>query len=80
MGLQRCFKVHVHAYLHCSYLPSDSRKEKKDTAKLKIEENRGQPHMSDSDNESGSDPGGGNRESVPPPPSAVSFPFNIIDL
>ena len=31
--------MHVLTYLHCSYLPNDSRKEKKDIAELKIEGN-----------------------------------------
>ena len=42
------------ACLHCSNLPNTSGKEKKivqDTAELETEENRGQPHLSDSDRE-----------------------------
>ena len=73
-GKDASWYMHVLTYLHCSYLPNDSRKEKKDIAELKIEDNH--TCMHDSDNESGLGPGGaggrggGNRGSVPPPPSA----------
>ena len=58
-GKDASWYMHVLTYLHCSYLPNDSRKERNDIAELKIEENRGQSHMHDSDNESGSGLGWG---------------------